>query len=168
MQRAILIQHFCLSVRPMLILYRKVAHTIKFSLTMVGPHALTTGRSCAKHDLPVHCIYSGSDFYGFWTCRSELTVGQWVVVHGSNGQQVWVDYVSRWPIFLHCTHPLREFVIHGKPETVILTPLIPFTISVTETSRHLWKRTDFLVKAQILLKFLGRNINCCELNLLCA
>jgi len=47
--------------------------------------------------------------------------------------------------------------------------LIPFTLCVTalsETSRQLWKCTDFLGKAQVLLKFHGKEINCCELNVL--
>ena len=75
--------------------------------------------------------------------------GSWVRVMGQMGEQIWLGHVghgsvpvTRWPI-LHCTHPASHVIFW-------------LTISVTawpETSRQLRKRTDFLGKAQILLRF---------------
>jgi len=81
--------------------------------------------------------------------RRQLRADNGSVGHGS-------VLVTRWPI-LHCTHPASHVIFW-------------LTISVTacrpQTSRQLRKCTDFLGKAQILLKFQRRTINRCELNLL--
>jgi len=128
-------------------------------LLLVGVVRSTTYRCIA--------FTRGATFSFFWTCAAELTVGR-----GS-----WVKWFNK---FGWITSPADPFYIaliryhtcfsdswktsYGNRNCYFDCLLVPFTIFVTETSRQLRKRSDFLVKAQILLKFWGRKINWCKLN----